>query len=392
VPKKKSKKKTKTSPERLKLLAGFLVILLLLGIASVKYLQSPRGMVYLLDHGWSGYYDLVQEEVDGAVNETVNTLALEKTAREKRVSLKIRNKKFAYIQREFKCPRSCSLEKTNLAFTKAVKKAGAAVRTSREEEGGDKLVIDIGSRKYITHRIIVTRQSAAAYRGKDGEFESEPLIAIVIDDFGYADSDVISSFLSLEIPITISVIPFLTQSKTILSAAISHGKETLLHLPMEPETNAKSDVPVVMTSMSSGDIKRLVESYIKDMGGVKGVNNHMGSKATQDERVMEAVLTVLKKHRLFFLDSLTSPRSVAYNAAKEAGVKTARRNVFIDGDLDDPELIGARIHQLVSLAKKRGSAIGIGHPKEATLKALTNNIPYLKNSGVHVVFVSELMN
>jgi polysaccharide deacetylase 2 family uncharacterized protein YibQ len=135
----------------------------------------------------------------------------------------------------------------------------------------------------------------------------------------------------------------------------------------------------------------MVESYLAALTGVVGVNNHMGSKATQDERVMHAVLSVLKRHRLFFLDSLTSPRSIAYNSAIEMGVKTARNDLFIDDNTRDPERVMKRIQRLIERAKRNGTAVGIGHPHRWTLEAISRMEPSLAQSGVRMVFLSELV-
>jgi hypothetical protein len=191
---------------------------------------------------------------------------------------------------------------------------------------------------------------------------------------------------------TVSVIPSLPHSQDAATLARKLGKEILLHLPMEPVEPVKSDVDVVLTSMNDRDIRDLVERYAGELPYVSGANNHMGSLATQDERVMKAVLSVLKSRGLFFLDSLTSGKSVAYNTARSMGVGSARNDLFLDAETEDPGVIEKRLERLISIAKRNGSAIGIGHPKRWTLEALKRSAEMIEQSGVELVFVSEVID
>ena len=102
-------------------------------------------------------------------------------------------------------------------------------------------------------------------------------------------------------------------------------------------------------------------------------------------------MRVLKERDLFFLDSLTSAKSVAYNTAREHGIPAARNSVFLDADTDDAAVVEERLRRLVAIAKKNGSAIGIGHPTSWTVKALKDSEAYLKNAGVELVYVSQLV-
>jgi polysaccharide deacetylase 2 family uncharacterized protein YibQ len=128
------------------------------------------------------------------------------------------------------------------------------------------------------------------------------------------------------------------------------------------------------------------------MPGIEGVNNHQGSLATADPRVMKTVLVVLQDYGLFFLDSLTSNKSIAYNTAKEMGVAAARNSVFLDADTEDPEVVEQRIRQLVARAKANGAAVGIGHPRRWTLDALERSETYLKNAGIELVYLRDLVD
>ncbi|MCK5406997.1 MAG: divergent polysaccharide deacetylase family protein, partial [Candidatus Krumholzibacteria bacterium] len=104
-----------------------------------------------------------------------------------------------------------------------------------------------------------------------------------------------------------------------------------------------------------------------------------------------AVLEAIRKERLFFLDSLTSNKSVAYNTARELGVATARNSLFIDADTEEAEVVERRIRQLVSMARANGSAVGIGHPRRWTVDALRNSKTFLENTDIELVFLSDIV-
>ena len=117
----------------------------------------------------------------------------------------------------------------------------------------------------------------------------------------------------------------------------------------------------------------------------------MGSKFTENERGMRYVMEILKDKNLFFIDSFTTPKSLAYQTAKALGVKTARRQVFLDNE-EDEEYIKGQIEKLITIARKDNTAIGIGHPHSQTINALQKMVPLMKEKGIEIVPVSELVN
>jgi hypothetical protein len=122
-----------------------------------------------------------------------------------------------------------------------------------------------------------------------------------------------------------------------------------------------------------------------------GVNNHMGSRLTEDEEVMRLILTMLKERRLFFLDSYTSPRSVVSEVARELGIPTASRHVFLDHEPEGADYVAAQMDRLVAVARRHGEAIGIGHPRPSTIAALQEHLPKLAEAGITVVPLSTLI-
>ena len=216
-------------------------------------------------------------------------------------------------------------------------------------------------------------------------------VAIVIDDMG-RDIRRLRDILEIDAPISIAVLPFLPYSKDIATVAGSKGREVLLHLPMEPKDSNNNDPGkgAVFTDMTEAQVTEQVRRDIEAVPYITGVNNHMGSRFTEDERLMRIVLNIAKTKNLFFLDSKTTSKSTGYRLAKGMEVKAASRQVFLDNE-EDINYIKGQILELVEIAKKRGSAIAIGHPHPSTIAALKEMIPLL-NKDVDIVTVSSLID
>jgi hypothetical protein len=393
MPKKKRSSSSGAAPARVRFIIGALVVVAVAGVLLVRFLQSPRGDVFLLDLGFTDRYETVQESLDAELKIALRGLGLHKDLEEKTSPITVGKKKAVRRDWSTRLARSQSLIRVNLALTDAVRRAGGVVRSSKEAPGGDGLVLDVGSRAHTTHHIRIRRGQVPVEkpRGEETRASEGPIkIALVIDDFGYSKDGVVEKILDMDIPLTVSVIPTLPYAKQAVRLATQKGKQAILHLPMEAESFT-SEVPPILTSMSSTEIAALVERYLDETPGVIGVNNHLGSIATQDTRVMEAVLGVLAPRKLFFFDSLTSSKTIAYNTARSLGVPTARNDLFIDADTEDQEVVEARLNRLLDTAKARGYAIGIGHPRPWTYGAIRAYKDRLKNSGVEFVFLSEMV-
>jgi len=206
-----------------------------------------------------------------------------------------------------------------------------------------------------------------------------PKIAIIIDDIGY-DEDISLALCDLNSNITFSILPFAPFGKIISEKLYAKGSQLMLHLPMEPvEYPQINPGPGAILSIMSPDILiDQLKKNIEDVPHIVGVNNHMGSKLTSHSDQMNQIFTILKKENLFFVDSRTSAKSQCKSSARLLKVKFAQRDVFLD-NFQDTKYITGQLEKLMDLAKKHGSAIGIGHPYQATLEALSKKLPKLKN-------------
>jgi len=198
---------------------------------------------------------------------------------------------------------------------------------------------------------------------------------------------------AINVPLTFAIIPGLRVDKEVAAYAATHNIETMIHIPMQSKEwpARRLEANGLLVSMDADELQERVTGFIHRFPGAVGVNNHMGSEFTEQEDKMVFVLQALKKSDLFFIDSVTSPESSGLRVAQRLGVRSARRNVFLDNEQERTYILG-QLNQAVRLARKNGSAIAICHPHPATITALAAALPELAGKGVHLVPASQLVN
>ena len=211
-----------------------------------------------------------------------------------------------------------------------------------------------------------------------------PMLAIVIDDLGWGSAGT-ADVLSLPADVTVAVIPGGPHSVSEAEQARMAGHEVLLHLPMEPIDPSGRGIAMapgtITTSMAADEIRRLVNKYLDEVGPVPGLNNHTGSRAAADLRVVEAIVDVARERGVFIIDSRTIRNSLLEVVARRDGVPAAANMVFLDNNKDE-SYIRLRILEAAALAKKRGAAIAIGHVHPLTAKAIREALPEIERLGV----------
>jgi polysaccharide deacetylase 2 family uncharacterized protein YibQ len=218
-----------------------------------------------------------------------------------------------------------------------------------------------------------------------------PRIAIVLDDFGYNKNNIPTLF-SIKQPVTVSILPNLKYSKEVEKLAHGRGLEVMLHLPMQSlHSELKEEYNTIKPGLSRKEILARLDYQLANFRSLRGVNNHMGSEATEDRMVMATIMGKLKEKNLYFLDSYTSAKSVCKDVAIAMHERFARRDVFLDNS-DDIEYIKNQLTQTKKIAQKKGYAIAIGHDRKNTIKALSEVMPKFEEDGVEFVSLSELVN
>jgi hypothetical protein len=217
-----------------------------------------------------------------------------------------------------------------------------------------------------------------------------PMVAIVIDDLGM-DRKRTARAMGMKGPLTLSFLAYAEDLNAQTAVARARGHELLMHVGMEPIDKSVDPGPnVLLTGLDSEEIRRLLEKNLGRFEGYVGINNHMGSKFTADVSGMAVVMEILKRRGLLFLDSRTTGRSVGVKLAGEMGVPVAERNIFLD-NVNDSVAISARLRELEQLARRRGYAVAIGHPRDATLDALEGWLQNLEDRGLALVPLSAVV-
>lgn len=218
-----------------------------------------------------------------------------------------------------------------------------------------------------------------------------PVIAIVLDDLGI-DKRRSRRAVSLPAPITLAYLPYAEGLEEQTAEARGRGHELLVHMPMQPH-GVNSDPGPNVLDMRLGAIEVLtrLEWNLDRFSGYVGVNNHMGSLFTESEEGMRLVAEGLRDRGLMFLDSLTSSKSVAAGTAESLGVPTTTRDVFLD-NTDTAAEVEMRLEQTERVARKTGTAIAIGHPRDATLNVLADWIPKARAAGFALVPLTAVLD
>jgi len=233
-------------------------------------------------------------------------------------------------------------------------------------------------------------RAPAVLPGPAGGRSGHPRVAIIFDDAGYG-LKAAREIESIGRPVTISVLPHLPYSSLIAEEAPGRGVQVILHLPMEPDNDTiQLGEGGIKVAMSAEDIRLTVAADLTSVPNAVGANNHMGSLGTSDARVMRAVLEEMRARHLFFVDSVTSPHSVAAQVAREMGVPTAARAVFLDNQ-DDEEYVRGQFRTLMTIAQTRGRAVAIGHVGKVTARILVSLLPEFDEAGIQLVRISDLV-
>jgi polysaccharide deacetylase 2 family uncharacterized protein YibQ len=216
-------------------------------------------------------------------------------------------------------------------------------------------------------------------------------IAVILDDAGYQNA-LLKTFLEFPGKLTISVLPGLPGSAEAARMISRARKQMMLHLPMEPSHGENPGPEAILTSLDDAAILRLTAKHLDSLPGISGVNNHMGSRATENQRVMRLVLGLLKERGLYFIDSRTTAHSAGPRTARELGLRCRERSVFLDNEQDEAS-IRKYFEAGKAIAADRGWAIMIGHVWCARLAALLPRLyEAARAEGYEFVFVSELFS
>jgi polysaccharide deacetylase 2 family uncharacterized protein YibQ len=240
------------------------------------------------------------------------------------------------------------------------------------------------------HRVLLLAFFLQALPAAAAGAES-PRLAVIIDDLGYA---LVAGERAINLPgpVAYAILPGTPRAAYLAEMAHKNGKEVLLHLPLQAENDTEPAEPGSLSlDMSQAQFARTFIQDIESVPHAIGVSNHRGSLLTRHPGHMSWLMEEIRDQgNLFFVDSYTTAASIALKLARETGVPSARRDVFLDPD-QAPDTIAREFTRLKKLAQENGFAIGIGHPYPATLSFLEKELPKLGAEGFQLIRISELV-
>ena len=220
--------------------------------------------------------------------------------------------------------------------------------------------------------------------------DMRPKIAIVIDDMG-ASPKRTEGIITLKAPLTTSFVTFAPQLDRQVKQSVQSGHEIMIHVPMQPHADIFVSKDVLTIDMSEDQIIKNFAEMLAKFENVKGINNHMGSLFTEHAEKLAPIMKILAENHLFFLDSKTTTQSKVEEAAREYGVPYLSRNVFLDNE-NDLAYILQQLEKTEKIAKEKGYAIAIGHPKTKTVEALDLWLKTLDCKNLVLVPLSQLLS
>ncbi|HET7712965.1 MAG TPA: divergent polysaccharide deacetylase family protein [Thermoanaerobaculia bacterium] len=236
---------------------------------------------------------------------------------------------------------------------------------------------------------VIAKTVPAASPPKRQAVASRGDLVLILDDVGF-DRQPLEKAMEIDRNINFAILPNAPRAAEVARSLNSGGFEILCHLPMEPVDGRNSPGDgAITTSMTEDQIVTATRDHVRSIPFARGVNNHMGSRATRDERVMRSVLGALPAG-VYFVDSRTTPDSVAERIAKELKIPTAGRAVFLD-DRQEEEAVRLQLDKLTQAAAASGTAVGIGHMYPVTIAVLRQEIPRLRREGWRIRRASEVV-
>ena len=277
----------------------------------------------------------------------------------------------------------------NVIITSVIEKFSGKILERNEDKMGDKQQL-----KVLDSENIIFISISYFPNIKKGDIKKKKVpIAVLVDDFGYNSGELLKNFLEADKRIAFAIIPYLPHSKTVMDKAVEYGHEVFIHAPMEPDDYPKYDPgdKAIFVDLSRSEIRNRMNGYIKELPKAIGLNNHMGSRATSDKRVMRDVLEVVKENNLLFVDSKTIASSIATDIANQINLPNISRDIFLDSPNPSRETIE---NHLVNLKlSKKNKILVITHA--SSQERLTDLLYFLKETekiGYKFVAVSELFN
>ncbi len=309
-------------------------------------------------------------------------------------------KKIDYIVAEYSVPPGFSLKSYERKLSKLLDPLEYKISQSqiKKQKGEYVLTLPVNFKEYNIYSLILHQKiipsaaevfpEAFVYPPGTGK------VAIVLDDWGYNLKD-LKALWEINRPVTLAILPStytkLKLSWQIAQDAVKNKYEVILHLPLQPKEYQGNDTSgFITTDMKKEEIIKSLKASLESVPLVRGISNHEGSKATENDFVMRTIFEQMGQRHLYYLDSATGVHSVCAAVAKELKLKFAKRDIFLDNQ-EEKNYIKTQLRKLAVLAIKKQQAVGIGHDRLITLEAIKEMVPELEKAGIKFVYLSDLV-
>lgn len=221
-----------------------------------------------------------------------------------------------------------------------------------------------------------------------------PRIAVVIDDFGltYKRNVPDEDWYAIRWPLTVAVMPESRRTREAARRTKESGHELIIHFPFDPFLSLSLPADRV-DPLDLAKVEKLLDQAFEQIPGTVGLNNHRSYRATMNRPLMAAFMERLKRRNVYFLDSHVSPKSVAFEEARKAGIPAAKNWIFLEEPRHySKEFAAKMLRRCAARAKRHGSCIVIGHHYyRGSYEALVEEVPKLQAEGFEFVLASELL-
>ena len=245
----------------------------------------------------------------------------------------------------------------------------------------------LGNTAQLSSKNSQTKSSLQQVTLKQSVKQKKAQIAIIIDDIGNKRAD--AEAFALSNKVTFSILPHTRFSTEFSTYSFHQGREVMLHMPMESLHGGALGDGALLASMYPEDVENSLLLALESVPHAVGVNNHMGSKLTQITLQMNAVMDVLSNNNLYFIDSRTTKFTKAHSIAKQRGVVSAQRNVFLD-HYPNEAFLEKQFAQLIRKARRDGSVIGIAHPYPVSIAFLKRKLADLPDD-IELISISDYL-
>ncbi len=223
-------------------------------------------------------------------------------------------------------------------------------------------------------------------------FASDKYASIIIDDLG-DNIHRATEAARLPAPVAVAILPDTPYAETTARLARKHGKDVILHMPMQSvRHHHKHASGTLKLHMSERQFVNKLKSSIASIPHLVGINNHMGSLLTRHPGHMKWLMrTLAQQESLFFVDSRTTDKSVALQIANEYDIPSVQRDVFLDPDFDN-ETVEQQFQRFIRIAREKGAALAIAHPHPVSLQVIREKLDELKRHGIKLVSLTDYVN